>query len=283
VRVGESPQLLAESSDDLGRLSALVAVLSQQSTTAASAVGHAAAADEEEADGSRTGATRASAGWWAWAGLGVSALVVSSVVKFGGLWPTTAESEATPAAVAPAKEVQGAAKRDAAKDGVKAGEPAVAAKQVARPVDSGGSKEAVEPKEAVKPEPVVPEGAANAAVDPAALKKANKLYMSGRAKEALVAVEEALAATPRDPQALLLKANILVERRDLDGARAAAQAAIAEDPALAGAYLALGVIEQEEKQVEAALRAYEKYLELAPKDRYAGTIRQQVKALRRGR
>lgn len=301
---GPSQQLLAESSDDLGRLSALVAVLSQQSTTTASVVRDVEAPAEPEGPRSRAGKT--AVGWWLWAGFGVTALVVALVTRFGHFGGT---AETTRVAVTPEAKKPEVRKNDPKSVPPETKQPAVVSPEavdVKRPPESAPPVDGKPPQEVVpgeggdvKPPETTPEPevvrppdpmrhvketpAEPVAVDPAAIKKANKLYMAGKAKEAMAAVEEVLAVAPADPQALLLKANILVERKDLEGARAAAQGAIAGDPGLAAAYLALGVIEQEAGQVEAALAAYEKFLELAPKDQYAGTIRQQVKALQRKR
>ncbi|MBL9107107.1 MAG: DUF4388 domain-containing protein [Myxococcales bacterium] len=326
---GPSQQLLAESSDDLGRLSALVAVLSQQSTTTASVVRDVEA--PAEPDGPRSRAGKTAVGWWLWAGFGVTALVVVLVTKFGHFGgtaettrvavtpeakrrpevkkndpklvppaetnrpevappevtpPETKRQEVTPADVTPPAGVD--AKPPEAKQLETAPEVTPPEGVDVKPAAETNRPEVKPPGTTTEPEVVRPPDPMRhvkepVAVDPAAIKKANKLYMAGKAKEAMAAVEEVLAVAPADPQALLLKANILVERKDLEGARAAAQGAIAGDPGLAAAYLALGVIEQEAGQVEAALSAYEKYLELAPKDQYAGTIRQQVKALQRKR
>jgi tetratricopeptide (TPR) repeat protein len=81
----------------------------------------------------------------------------------------------------------------------------------------------------------------------------------------------------------LLKANVLIERKQFAAAKEAAEAAIASDPALADAQLALGVIEQELGAKDAAIAAYEKFLELDPKSRYAASIRGSLKQLQRGK
>lgn len=279
-----APQLLAESSDDLGRLSALVAVLSQQSTAAASVVRETEVHAEPSVGGARAGEAVA-VGWWLWAGFGVTALVVVMVMKFGDVWwGGQVAAKTQPEVVKKVEAKQGApgpeVKRPEAKQPeTKRVEPPPETKRVEPPPETKQVEPPPEPTRPPDPMALVREPPVVA--DPGALKRANKLYMGGKTKEALEVVEEVLAATPADPQALLLKANILVERKELAEARTAAQGAIAGDPTLAAAYLALGVIEQEAKQVEAALAAYEKYLELAPKDQYAGSIRQQVKALRR--
>ena len=301
---GQSQQLLAESSEDFGRLSALVAVLSQQSTSA-STTGKVEV-PEGEAARSQVGAVQPSLGWWVWAGAGVAALVVTAVVRFGMYDPGPEEAlrkavaanrasekraPETKAPVVTPPEKQVSATRAPVADPEKQA-PVVAPPEKQASVVAPPEKQAsvVAPPEKQAPVVAPPEKQAPVvepqavvAADPAEVKRASKLYLGGKSKEALGVIEAVLVGAPRDAQALLLKANILVERRELDRAREAAQGAIASDAGLAEAYMALGVIEQEAKRPEAALAAYEKFLELAPKDRYAASIRQQVKALRRGR
>jgi len=265
ARVSGPQQLLAESSEDLGRLSALVAVLSQQSTT--SAIGKAEM-PEAEAASSQTDAARTSLAWWVWAVAGVAALIVTAVMRFGIHDP--GPEEALKKALA--------ANRPEAKTAAPVKQEPVRP-MVTQPVETPRVVTPVEPPRVVTPVELPPVVAA----DPAEVKRASKLYLGGKSKEALAVIEAVLVGAPGDAQALLLKANILVERKELAGARQAAQAAISSDAGLAEAYMALGVIEQEARQTDAALAAYAKFLELAPKDRYAASIRQQVKALQRGR
>jgi DNA-binding response OmpR family regulator len=269
VRGGGTQQLLAESSEDLGRLSALVAVLSQQSTT--STIGKVEM-PEAEAASSQTDGTTTSLAWWVWAAAGVAALLVTAVMKFGIHDPGPEEAlKKALAANQVTKTVPPVTQSVVTQPVVT--QPAVTQPVMTQPVVTQPvvTQPVVEPP----PQPVV--------ADPSEVKRASKLYLGGKSKEALAAIEAVLVGAPTDAQALLLKANILVERKQLAGARAAAQAAIASDAGLAEAYMALGVIEQEAGQKEAALAAYEKFLALAPKDRYAASIRQQVRALQRGR
>ena len=112
------------------------------------------------------------------------------------------------------------------------------------------------------------------------VEKASKLYMSGRLKEALAAAEVALQQDPHHAPALLVKANVLIERKEFETAKVAAEDAIASDRMMADAWLALGVIEQERGATDASIAAYERFLELAPRSRYAGSIRTQLKQMR---
>jgi len=134
-----------------------------------------------------------------------------------------------------------------------------------------------EPDPPSEPPPVVDDGALKREVE-----KAAKLYRSGRLKEALAAAEVALQIDPHHAPALLVKANVLVERKDFEAAKLAAEAAIAGDRMMADAWLALGVIEQERGAKEASIAAYERFLEVAPKSPYAASIRTQLKQMKPG-
>jgi predicted TPR repeat methyltransferase len=90
-----------------------------------------------------------------------------------------------------------------------------------------------------------------------------------------------LARDPKQPRALLLRANLLIEADDLDAALASAEAAVAADAGQADGYLAVGVIQQERGELEAASTAYGKYLELAPKGLYARSVKRQLLRLQR--
>ena len=127
------------------------------------------------------------------------------------------------------------------------------------------------------PAPVVDDGTLKREVE-----KAAKLYRSGRLKEALAAAEVALQIDPHHAPALLVKANVLVERKDFAAAKLAAEAAIASDRMMADAWLALGVIEQELGATEASIAAYERFLEVAPKSPYAASIRTQLRQMKPG-
>jgi tetratricopeptide (TPR) repeat protein len=115
----------------------------------------------------------------------------------------------------------------------------------------------------------------------AAVVEAEELYKHGRTADARTRVEEVLAADPAQARALVLRANLLVETEDLDGALASAQAAVSADAKLADGHLAVGVIQQERDELEAAAAAYAKYLQLAPDGLYAQSVRRQLQRLQR--
>ena len=273
------PQLLNESSEDMSRLSALVASLNTGSGSAGGALAGAVQAP-------RARAPRSPVHWWAWVTLGAAAIATVVVLQ---RWD--AEHRAPRVAVTGAGPTKPAvdARRPIPLRPVPVVTPPVtppvdtkvATPPVTPPVDT---KVEPEPPPVVEPEPVEPPPEPPQIVDDGALKrevdKASKLYMSGRLKEALAAAEAALELDPHHAPALLVKANVLIERKDFEAAKTAAEGAIASDRMMADAWLALGVIEQERGITDASIAAYERFLELAPKSRYAASIRTQLKQMR---
>ncbi|MBK9753052.1 MAG: DUF4388 domain-containing protein [Nannocystis sp.] len=262
------PQLLAESTDDMGRLSALVAALNQSATSPA---------EELRAETEREAETTPQPPSLLWGWLLVAALGVVVIVLLKP-WDMNRRANRSVVAASEGKVIAPTQVETKVPVATRLAKPVLAKPVVEKPVLE---KPVVEEPVPPPPLPVQP------GADPAALKqeveRASKLYMSGKLKEALVAVEAALAMDPRHAPALLLKANVLIERKDLEAAKQAVDAAIASDPGLADAQLALGVIEQERGATDAAIAAYEKFLELAPKSRYAASIRGTLKQLQRGK
>jgi hypothetical protein len=79
-----------------------------------------------------------------------------------------------------------------------------------------------------------------------AVERASKLYLEREVEGGAGGRRGGAGDRPEGTRAaLLLKANVLIERKEFAAAREAAEAASASDPALADAQLALGVIEQE--------------------------------------
>lgn len=115
----------------------------------------------------------------------------------------------------------------------------------------------------------------------AAIGVAEALYQDGQTEDARTRIEEVLARDPKQPRALLLRANLLVETDDLELALASAEAAVEADATQADGHLAVGVIEQERGELENAAKAYANYLELAPTGMYAQSVRRQLQRLQR--
>ena len=109
--------------------------------------------------------------------------------------------------------------------------------------------------------------------------RAEQLLKAGARKRAQKLVDEILAQVPDEPRALLVGAQIALDRGDLDAAFASAKRAAAVDPNLADAHLTLGVVYEQRGDVPAAVAAYRRYLELAPDGRYADSIRRTLDRL----
>ncbi len=122
-------------------------------------------------------------------------------------------------------------------------------------------------------------------VDPAAIARqvadAERLYKFGRTQQARAHIDDILAKDPKQSHALLLRANLLIEDKELDRALEAAHSAVEADPDLAEAHLAVGVIEQERGSLDEAATAYRSYLALAPKGLYAQSVRRQLRRIER--
>lgn len=251
-----SPQLLEESSDDMGRLSALVASL-KPAPAPVEAVEEPAPAPPQPRR-------------WLWGAGAALAAVVLVAVKMSGA--------ATPRPAPNTKSVN----------------PPAAPKLPPKPAEPVPPKSVVPPTRVpeVVPEPVKPPVEPQLPTPPSVkepvdvttlrvpLERAAKLHRASRLPEALVAVDEVLRMAPDYAPARLLRANVLLELGELDLAKAAVDAALKSDPSLAEAHMALGVIEQERGAGVAAIAAYERFLELEPKSRYAGSIRAAIKQLR---
>ena len=251
-----SPQLLEESSDDMGRLSALVASLKPAPAPVEAADEPAPAPPQPRR--------------WMWGAGAALAAVVLVAVKMSGA--------ATPRPAPNTKSVNPPA---APKLPPKPAEP-VQPKSVVPPtrvpeVVPGPEKPPVEPQLPTPPSVKEPVDVTTLRVP---LDRAAKLHRASRLPEALVAVDEVLRMAPDYAPARLLRANVLLELGELDLAKAAVDAALKSDPSLAEAHMALGVIEQERGAGVAAIAAYERFLELEPKSRYAGSIRAAIKQLR---
>ncbi|MBA3549101.1 MAG: DUF4388 domain-containing protein [Nannocystis sp.] len=250
-----SPQLLEESSDDMGRLSALVASLKPAPAPVIPA------AEPEPISKPRSN-------WGLWGTLAALSAVALVAVKMSGA--ATPRPPSTPKAMPPAAPKHDEVTTKRGEDRVPPELPA----PVPVPV----------PVDATAPEVPAPTLEEPAEVDLTALRvpleRAAKLHRASRLPEALVAVDEVLRAAPNHAPARLLRANVLLELGELDLAKQAVDLALTSDPGLVEAYMALGVIEQERGAGVAAIAAYERFLELDPKSRYAGSIRLQIKTLR---
>ncbi|MBX7084569.1 MAG: tetratricopeptide repeat protein, partial [Nannocystaceae bacterium] len=122
----------------------------------------------------------------------------------------------------------------------------------------------------------------------ARLDEARALYQSAKGGssrkklgEARTLLQEILATSPNQADALLLLAQIELELGKADAALATATQCTQVAADLADCWLTIGVLQQDRNKKADALAAYEKYLALAPDGRYAGDVRSQVKRLKK--
>lgn len=197
--------------------------------------------------------------------------------------------------------------KDAGEEKVEVGDPKGAGDAKAEPAEEPGESKA-EPADA-KAEPAAEGDAKAPAADtkaepaesgtppaPAApldaatiarLDEARALYTKAEGRktkllqQAGTVLDEVLKVAPEHPEALLLKAQVLLETGDMQAALATAQRCTAASAELADCWLTIGVVQQENKEKDLALQAYERYLALAPEGKYARDVRGQVKKLKR--
>ena len=107
------------------------------------------------------------------------------------------------------------------------------------------------------------------------------LHGKGRYGDAVVRFEKALALAPADQRALLAMATSLLELERGKEALRAAEKVARINPRSARAHLIIGSVKQNDGEKEAAIDAYEKYLELAPQAQYAKDVRRVLEGMRR--
>lgn len=95
----------------------------------------------------------------------------------------------------------------------------------------------------------------------------------GRIKDVLVVCRKVMEAQPDQPDALLALARAALERGRPGYCLDLATRAVAARPDLADAYALIGTVEQERGRIAVARTNYKKYLELAPRGRYAADLR----------
>ncbi|MEM7155717.1 MAG: DUF4388 domain-containing protein [Myxococcota bacterium] len=120
-------------------------------------------------------------------------------------------------------------------------------------------------------------------VDPAkidsTLVEAERMSQVGRRTDAKRAVASVLATEPTNSRALVLQSTLLMDEEKLDDALSAAEASVDADPEYADAHLTLGVVRQQRGDTAEAVAAYRRYLDLAPKSKFAPSIKRQVRRL----
>jgi hypothetical protein len=103
---------------------------------------------------------------------------------------------------------------------------------------------------------------------------------SKKLKAAGELLDQVLAIAPNHPEALLIKAQVQLESGKLDEALTTATLCTAISAELADCWLTIGVVQQNNKNKDAAVAAYEKYVALAPEGKYASDARTQLSRLK---
>ncbi|MBK8265985.1 MAG: hypothetical protein IPK80_32230 [Nannocystis sp.] len=132
--------------------------------------------------------------------------------------------------------------------------------------------------------PKPPEPPAPPADDPVLLQKiaeARAAVDKRKLKAAAPLIAELAITSPDHPEVLLLDAQLKLEQGELDGALASATRCVEISPTGADCWLTLGILEQAQKRDDAARKAYETYLELAPTGRYARDATSQLARLKK--
>jgi CheY-like chemotaxis protein len=145
------------------------------------------------------------------------------------------------------------------------------------------------PGEKKKPVPVkrvaktTPEGAPPKKPGPGYwnnLRRGQALYRAGKVKAAAEVLARAVEANPRGTAALVALANAYYEMEQNELARQMAERAVKSSPRNARAHLTLGSIYQTLGRTGDAVEAYQTYLKLQPKGRFASDVRSILKDLK---
>jgi len=107
-----------------------------------------------------------------------------------------------------------------------------------------------------------------------------KLHNKGKYNQAVQRFERALALTPAAKTTLVAYTKSLLEVNRLRDALAAAEKAAQVDGKNPEVFLLLGNARQDLKSNAAAIKAYERYLELSPKGKFATEVKQVIKGLK---
>lgn len=131
--------------------------------------------------------------------------------------------------------------------------------------------------------PAAPAGAESPADARALIAEGQTLHKGRKYKQAIDRYERALALAPNNKAALLSYAKALIEVDRGRDALDAAQRAERLDKSDPEVYLLLGNARQDADQTDPAIKAYERFLQLAPGHQYATEVRQVVEGLKSSR
>ncbi len=159
----------------------------------------------------------------------------------------------------------------------------------AAPGEPSTGARAAEPE--VKPTPAAP-GSASPATTAAAeapapagesaealLKDCKKAYKRSRAKEALAVCGKALEEAPESAETMVILAGIELDRGRADEALGWAEKALAVDDRNPDAHMIVGAVQQEAGKRAEAKAAYQRYLNVAPRGKFAADVRAILESL----
>jgi DNA-binding response OmpR family regulator/TolA-binding protein len=284
--ISSPSQLLHESDADMSRLNAMVAnaMAAQSAVTAA----NVPAREARESATDRVIEAQATTPWWMWAVLGVTATVALVVASERVMRRDVPKDSSVASAAAETKHQVPA-------DVV---EPVTVKKIEVVPPPTEPTTRDLPPDvpiaKKVEPDPEPPTIAKRTEPDPfdlvnppltpeqqQKLEQAQKLYRAGKTKDAAAALEALIVEAPRAAEAQVLLATVRVDQGKLPEALTAAKAAVEIDASQADAYLVIGLVQQQTGESAEAVAAFQRYLELAPKARYATTVRAELRKLER--
>lgn len=129
------------------------------------------------------------------------------------------------------------------------------------------------------PPPTLDAAATGKLDDARGLWQAAKGRNKGKLRKARGMLEEIQAATPGHPETLLVLAQVQLELGATEEALATARLCTQASADLADCWLAIGSLEQNNRNTDEAKAAYGKYLQLAPDGKYAGNVKKLLEGL----
>ncbi len=225
-----------------------------------------------------------------WVPIVVSAVAIVAATVFSVGGNVLGDQDAESAESAESKDVEAPA--EGIKEGAVTPPPATIETPPTPPppadsVESPGEGQPVTPEDeivaAAEPGPTAKAPPAPAAASDeeavAVLEEARGLYKKSKLKAAGEKLAVVLDKYPRQPDALLLRAQVQLESGQMDSALDTANSCVSVAPDMADCWLTIGVLQQNQKDANAARQAYEKYLALSPDGSYARDVKSQLKRL----
>lgn len=209
-------------------------------------------------------------------------IVVAGVLLFRDyLFPSTPETDETTVAEG---DEPADAKAEPAPAPKPAGEGQPVSPDTKADPGAGPAPEALAVADTGQPQPPAQPAAVDADTT-AKLEEARKAYDAAngnvrRLQPVGAKLQEVLAKTPDNPDALTLMAQVYLEQRKLEDALKTSNRCTEVAPKSAACWLTIGVIQETKNSKEIARLAYQKYLDLAPDGRYANDARKALSRLK---